>query len=251
MNRNRLSSNVSENSPTDDRLQNVLGSFDDEQSPIVEGSNLRFSRSAARSDVFLEEPEAAALAQYDDFNTIDWVRDRQRERKRFREMRRMKRGTFWQRLRQANDAWAGWLIVFLVGLAAGLCAGIIDIGATWMTDLKLGLCPENLWFNKESCCWSDNTSFEEVGCNQWKSWAQILTHSDSGAVAYVIDYFLYIIISLLFGLLAVTLVRWFAPYACGSGIPEVSHHNVVCKLIKFPNYIQLLLTEQKVCMGES
>lgn len=228
MNRNLLSSDFSENSLSDDRLQNVLGSFDDEESPIVEGSNLRFSRSAARNDVFLDEPEAAALAQYDDFNTIDWVRDRQRERKRFREMRRMKRGTFWQRLRQANDAWAGWLIVFLVGLAAGLCAGIIDIGATWMTDLKLGLCPENLWFNKESCCWSDNTSFEEVGCHQWKSWAQILTQSDSGAVAYVIDYFLYISISLFFALLAVTLVRWFAPYACGSGIPEVSLHSGVC-----------------------
>ena len=239
MNQNRLSSDFSENPPSDDRLQNVLGSFDDEESPIVEGSNLRFLRSAARNDVFLEEPEAAALAQYDDFNTIDWVRDRQRERKRFREMRRMKRGTFWQRLRQANDAWAGWLIVFLVGLAAGLCAGIIDIGATWMTDLKLGLCPENLWFNKESCCWSDNTSFEEVGCHQWKSWAQILTHSDSGAVAYVIDYFLYIIISLLFALLAVTLVRWFAPYACGSGIPEVSLHCGVCTKVEYSGLSKL------------
>ena len=220
MNRNHQSSDLSASSLDTDRLENVLGSFDDEESPIVEGSNLRFSRNA-QNDCFLEEPEAAALAQYDDFNTIDWVRDRQRERKRFREMRRMKRGSLWERIVQANDAWAGWLVVFLVGLSAGMCAGIIDIGATWMTDLKLGFCPDNLWFNQESCCWSDSTSFEGTGCSQWKSWSNLLTDSESGPSAYIVNYIFYIVMSLLFGLLAVTLVRWFAPYACGSGIPEV------------------------------
>lgn len=220
MDRNHQSYDLPASSLGTDRLENVFGSFDDEESPIVEGSNLRFSRNA-QNDCFLEEPEAAALAQYDDFNTIDWVRDRQRERKRFREMRRMKRGSLWQRIVQANDAWAGWLVVFLVGLSAGMCAGIIDIGATWMTDLKLGFCPDNLWFNQESCCWSDSTSFEGTGCSQWKSWSNLLTDSERGPLAYIVNYIFYIVMSLLFGLLAVTLVRWFAPYACGSGIPEI------------------------------
>lgn len=220
MDRNHQSSDLYASSLGTDRLENVLGSFDDEESPIVEGSNLRFSRNA-QNDCFLEEPEAAALAQYDDFNTIDWVRDRQRERKRFREMRRMKRGSLWERIVQANDAWAGWLVVLLVGLSAGMCAGIIDIGATWMTDLKLGFCPDNLWFNQESCCWSDSTSFEGMGCSQWKSWSNLLTDSERGPLAYIVNYIFYIVMSLLFGLLAVTLVRWFAPYACGSGIPEI------------------------------
>lgn len=35
------------------------------------------------------------------------------------------------------------------------------------------------------------------------------------------NYFLYILWALLFSFLAVSLVRVFAPYACGSGIPEV------------------------------
>ncbi|XP_022793166.1 H(+)/Cl(-) exchange transporter 3-like [Stylophora pistillata] len=214
---NRQSSDLSGSSLGNDRLENVLGSFDDEESPIVEGSNLRFSRSV-QNDCFLEE---AALAQYDDFNTIDWVRDRQRERKRFREMRRMKRGSWWERIVQANDAWAGWLVVLLVGLSAGMCAGIIDIGTTWMTDLKLGFCPDNLWFNQESCCWSDSTNFEGTGCSQWESWSSLFHISEKGAAAYVVNYIFYIVVSLFFGLLAVTLVRWFAPYACGSGIPEI------------------------------
>lgn len=42
-----------------------------------------------------------------------------------------------------------------------------------------------------------------------------------GALAYIMGYLMYIFWALLFSFLAVTLVRAFAPYACGSGIPEV------------------------------
>lgn len=43
-----------------------------------------------------------------------------------------------------------------------------------------------------------------------------------GASAYILNYLMYILWALLFAFLAVSLVRVFAPYACGSGIPEVS-----------------------------
>lgn len=43
-----------------------------------------------------------------------------------------------------------------------------------------------------------------------------------GASAYILNYLLYVLWALLFAFLAVSLVRVFAPYACGSGIPEVS-----------------------------
>lgn len=45
-----------------------------------------------------------------------------------------------------------------------------------------------------------------------------------GAFAYIVSYLMYIFWALLFSFLAVTLVRAFAPYACGSGIPEVRLH---------------------------
>lgn len=35
------------------------------------------------------------------------------------------------------DAGSGWVCVLMVGLAAGTIAGIIDIGARWMSDLKV------------------------------------------------------------------------------------------------------------------
>lgn len=45
--------------------------------------------------------------------------------------------------------------------------------------------------------------------------------SFQGAFSYILNYLIYIVWALFFAFLAVTLVRAFAPYACGSGIPEV------------------------------
>lgn len=42
-----------------------------------------------------------------------------------------------------------------------------------------------------------------------------------GPGSYIMNYFMYIYWALSFALLAVLLVKVFAPYACGSGIPEV------------------------------
>jgi len=42
-------------------------------------------------------------------------------------------------------------------------------------------------------------------------------------MSYVISYLMYVISALMFALLAAVLVRLFAPYACGSGISEVTH----------------------------
>lgn len=50
----------------------------------------------------------------------------------------------------------------------------------------------------------------------------MLPHSDTTvAEDYVLSYALYVAWSLSFGALACTMVKTFAPYACGSGIPEV------------------------------
>lgn len=226
MDRERITSLTSDDSSQDERLRNVLGSYDnDEEAPIINGIRDDLS-GIFTNDLFLEEPEAVALATYDDFHTIDWVRDRQRDQVRHRRMKRLKKGSLWDRVKQANDAWAGWLVVFLVGLAAGLCAGVIDIGASWMTDLKLGVCPGNLWFGEETCCWSDDNTYDEEGCQQWHTWAVIFNVHGGGAGAYAINYVMYVLIAMVFSSVAVLLVRWFAPYACGSGIPEVLLNHV-------------------------
>lgn len=169
---------------------------------------------------------------YDDFDTIDWTRDRQQDRARMRRMKKLKKGTVFERIMEAHDAWSGWLVVLMVGISCGLFAGIVDIGADWMFDLKEGVCANQVWLNKESCCWADNSSFTtHDGCLQWKRWSEVFDASNSTS-SYASNYFMFIISGLLFALLCVTLVHTFAPYACGSGIPEVCNYSIIlCSLM--------------------
>lgn len=57
---------------------------------------------------------------------------------------------------------------------------------------------------------------------QWWTWPDLFgDKTDKGAGAYIIQYLMYVVWAMVFATLAVMLVRVFAPYACGSGIPEV------------------------------
>ena len=128
-------------------------------------------------------------------------------------------------IRGAHDAWSGWLCVLLVGILSGMVAGIVDIGATWLTDIKLGICPSAFYLNKEQCCWSSNETVVDISgnCSLWLSWPEVFEMGklNTGAPSYLISYLFYVLIAAVFAALAASLVRMFAPYACGSGIPEI------------------------------
>ncbi|XP_067644434.1 H(+)/Cl(-) exchange transporter 5 isoform X3 [Eurosta solidaginis] len=56
---------------------------------------------------------------------------------------------------------------------------------------------------------------------KWKTWPEIMGMDRNGTGAYIMSYFWFIIWALFFAALSASLVRMFAPYACGSGIPEI------------------------------
>nr|XP_021156426.1 H(+)/Cl(-) exchange transporter 5 isoform X1 [Columba livia] len=170
---------------------------------------------------FLEEP-LPGVGTYEDFNTIDWVREKSRDRDRHREITSRSKESTWALIHSVSDAFSGWLLMLLIGLLAGSLAGLIDISAHWMTDLKEGVCLAGFWFNHEHCCWKSNTTFmDRDKCPEWMSWSELILGHGEGAFAYILNYFMYVTWALLFSLLAVLLVKGFAPYACGSGIPEI------------------------------
>uniref|UniRef100_A0A4W6FNS7 Chloride channel protein n=1 Tax=Lates calcarifer TaxID=8187 RepID=A0A4W6FNS7_LATCA len=170
----------------------------------------------------LEDP-LPGVGTYEDFNTIDWVREKSKDRDRHREITNKSRQSTVALLHSVSDAFSGWLLMLLVGLMSGALAGGIDIAAHWLTDMKGGVCLIGFWFNHEHCCWKSNeaTFQDRDRCPQWQSWAELITGTSEGAFAYIVNYLMYIFWALLFSFLAVTLVRAFAPYACGSGIPEI------------------------------
>ncbi|KAK1889985.1 H(+)/Cl(-) exchange transporter 5 [Dissostichus eleginoides] len=169
------------------------------------------------------EETLPGLGTYEDFNTIDWVREKSKDRERHREITNKRKQSTMALLHSVSDAFSGWLLMLLVGLMSGALAGGIDIAAHWLTDMKEGICLVGFWFNHEHCCWtSKETTFQERDrCPQWQSWAELITGTAEGPFAYIVNYMMYIFWALLFAFLAVALVRAFAPYACGSGIPEI------------------------------
>jgi chloride channel 3/4/5 len=72
---------------------------------------------------------------YDDFQTIDWLKDLMRDRFRHRLLRAKTQQSLLNKILMYHDAWSGWLCVLLVGLSAGVIAAVIDI-----------------WLNREQCC---------------------------------------------------------------------------------------------------
>uniref|UniRef100_A0AAQ5YNI9 Chloride channel protein n=1 Tax=Amphiprion ocellaris TaxID=80972 RepID=A0AAQ5YNI9_AMPOC len=205
----------------------VDGGFEDYSTTT--GSSSSSSRAAGMNGTGpsnlvdpLEDP-LPGVGTYEDFNTIDWVREKSKDRDRHREITNKSRQSTVALLHSISDAFSGWLLMLLVGLMAGALAGGIDIAAHWLNDMKGGVCLIGFWFNHEHCCWTSNeTTFQERDrCPQWQSWAELITGTSEGAFAYVVNYLMYIFWALLFAFLAVTLVRAFAPYACGSGIPEI------------------------------
>ncbi len=60
---------------------------------------------------------------YDDFHTIDWVRDRIRDRARHKKLIKNQSISTLGFLRKFSDAGSGWFLVFLVGVSSGLLAG--------------------------------------------------------------------------------------------------------------------------------
>ncbi|XP_077598156.1 H(+)/Cl(-) exchange transporter 5-like isoform X2 [Stigmatopora nigra] len=223
------SSGSSSSSDDDDEMVDLTGATLDFSStyddPLLASGGYEAHAGAKGPSKWAEPPEdvAPGLGTYEDFNTIDWVREKSKDRDRHREISNKSKESLVSMALSIIDAFSGWLLMLLVGLMSGAVAGGIDIAAHWLTDMKGGVCLAGFWFNHEHCCWTSNqTTFQDRHrCPQWQSWAQLISGSSQGPLAYTLDYAMYIFWALLFAFLAVTLVRAFAPYACGSGIPEI------------------------------
>jgi chloride channel 3/4/5 len=163
---------------------------------------------------FHEHEEIAEIKRYEDFTTIDWIQDAEREQQRRRTRTQEAAGFFeregglgWRRrVWESYDAGQAWIVVALIGVAIGLNAAFLSIITEWLSDIKLGYCTTGFYLNKSFCCWG-----AEEGCDEWHAWSSLT----------LFNYVFYICFATLFAFTAARLVKAFAPYAAGSGISEI------------------------------
>ncbi|KAF8740180.1 hypothetical protein AX14_008366 [Amanita brunnescens Koide BX004] len=169
----------------------------------------------------LNEDEFDQIRHYEDFDTLDWMRDSVLERdRRIRNARKTMRwrepqqGTalwwLWSQLRKAFDVAQSWIVVSLVGVCIGINAGITSIVSEWLSDIKIGYCSDGWWLNQQFCCWEIEGD-EIDGCESWHPWSNIT----------LARWLIFVTFAGVFSFIAAHLVRSLAKYAAGSGISEI------------------------------
>lgn len=89
-----------------------------------------------------------------------------------------------------------------------------------------------------------NMNAEEPHCQLWREWSDIAHVQPNTVDAYVFNYFFYVLFAVVFASLAGLYVTALAPYAAGSGIPEVRSSYVAsgvlteCVLTEFINSVR-------------
>lgn len=82
--------------------------------------------------------------------------------------------------------------------------------------LKVFCCIESILLLVQS-----NINLADGLCNQWKEWSDVAEVAPGSAGAYVFNYVIYITLAVFMAGFAGLYVTALAPYASGSGIPEV------------------------------
>ncbi|OUM69369.1 hypothetical protein PIROE2DRAFT_68547 [Piromyces sp. E2] len=104
----------------------------------------------------------------------------------------------------------------LKGMVTGLLAAFIAISSDWISDIKEGHCKSGFYLNRKFCCWG-NPGYQ---CPDWEKWSDFFDIRSS-FLKKIINFGMYTFIACLTTFIAAYLVREYAPYSAGSGIPEV------------------------------
>ncbi|KAH8672063.1 chloride channel-like protein 3 [Tricladium varicosporioides] len=177
------------------------------------------SKDGGPLDWYVEGP--GRRVGYEDMTAIDWIFEYTKERQRLRVLYSRATGLLGY-VQQFLDASQIWVVLILTGLAAGVLAAAIDVASDWLGDLKTGYCSAGedggrFYLNKYFCCYGYDGMAQ---CRDWKPWSLALHITSSGG-KWFIEYFFFIISSVLFALSASILVKEYALYAKHSGIPEI------------------------------
>jgi chloride channel 3/4/5 len=129
-----------------------------------------------------------------------------------------------------------YLVLLLLGVGAGLIAASLDLVVDWLSDVKFGRCRQAWYISRAVCC---HSAADLSDCTDFVPWSdmsvraipllRIFSNSTRSFSAYVV-------VAVSFGAIAAFLVKRFAPYAAGSGVPEVK---TVLSGVEMKGYLSL------------
>eukprot|EP01060_Flectonema_neradi_P011839 TRINITY_DN18805_c0_g1_i1.p1 TRINITY_DN18805_c0_g1~~TRINITY_DN18805_c0_g1_i1.p1 ORF type:complete len:803 (+),score=141.16 TRINITY_DN18805_c0_g1_i1:68-2410(+) len=156
-----------------------------------------------------------------DFALIDWVYDIEAhfEYQRSRNFEKRSESCIKNWISQIWMACHGWVAVLIIAVFTGLLAGMIHTCVDFLRDLKLGVCSDYFWLSVRNCCPGET----KETCTAWKSWGDYFAGEGirASTSTATLDFFAYALVSIGYAGLSAWLVKTFAPYAAGSGIPEI------------------------------
>ncbi|ODV85422.1 hypothetical protein CANARDRAFT_28225 [[Candida] arabinofermentans NRRL YB-2248] len=169
------------------------------------------------------------IKRFDDFQTVDWIKESVNENKRqFNAMYKRTVKINDEQYQDEDDEISSfiptkskfnslkdklsttgqiWFVLTMIGISIGLIAASLNIITEWLGSLKMGYCSTNFYLNRDFCCWGE----EEDICPNWNPWSKFV----------IVNYLIFILISVVFGSIAAILCKIYAPTAAGSGISEV------------------------------
>lgn len=165
---------------------------------------------------------------YDDFTTIDWVRDAidDSSRRKFIQSQPGLRG----RILRTLDGIQGWVLIAIVAFSFAVLAYIINECETLLFDLKQGICAPSPFSRYSQCC--ETTTGH---CDAWRSWSDILAPfiptSDDENYSVRIDFLAYFIFTVGFAFLATSLTlrtktTSFVPSATTTSSDPTNNNNI-------------------------
>lgn len=187
------------------------GSFDQRSliARIRHGSRGQFSRLRRRS-----AKRDTGGGYRGDFIVHDFINEKTRSHVLEQELEREAAGSAGQYLYTAQI----YFVLVTVGIGAGLVAAGLDLCVEWLSGIKFGLCTRGWFLTREMCCKLDET---HSSC-PYTEWQEVMPRLDFAFLDEGIYEFIpYTIIALAFGSISAFLVKRFAPYAAGSGVPEI------------------------------
>ncbi|KAH3686608.1 hypothetical protein WICPIJ_002407 [Wickerhamomyces pijperi] len=158
--------------------------------------------SESRTDTGSGTATTTQRDYYDDFTSVDWVKDSIKESQRQHKLNKKNgvRGTIVRFLDKCQD----WILISLVACIFSLVAFFIDKSESTLIDLKSGYCQSNWLLNESSCCSvskqpCDAPSVET--CTNWILWSSKFHTVDDTLIP--VEFLIYLVLSITLAYLSV------------------------------------------------